>query len=115
VSARTVTVAVGRSVCFDGRLAQIVEFDGRAVTLRFADTGYSSVALAEFAARARSAEPVDRTGDPGLALAGLTSEQREQVASRARHIREVLTGYTAGHAERRPLGSLGQRSHRARR
>jgi transposase InsO family protein len=104
MSARTVTVAVGHSVSFDGRLAQIVEFDGRAVMLRFADGGYSSIALAEFAARACSVEPVDGEGDPGLALAGLTPEQREQVERRARHIREVLTGYSAGHAETAAAG-----------
>jgi hypothetical protein len=99
MSARTITVAVGHSISFDGRLGQVVEFDGRVVTLRFADGGYSSVALAEFAARAHSAGPVDREGDQGLALAGLTSEQRGQVEARARHVREVLTGYAAGHAE----------------
>lgn len=99
MSARTVTVAAGISVMFDGRVAQIVEFDGRVVTLRFADSGYSGIALAEFVSRARSVELADDGGDPGLVLAGLSAEGRREVEARARHVREVLTGYAAGHAE----------------
>jgi len=52
-----VTVAVWHSVSLDGPLAQIVEFDGRVATLRFANGGYSSVVLAEFASTQRTPRP----------------------------------------------------------
>jgi len=99
VSGRTVVVSVGTSVLYDGQMVEVVEFDGRSVALRLADGGYRSVGLAEFAARSRSVEPIPEAAgvDPGLVLAGLSRQEREQVAARARHVREVLTGYTAGH------------------
>jgi len=91
-------IKAGATVFFDGQVAEVVEFDGRAVALRGADGGYRSVGLVEFAARARSAEaPSEQVGpDPGLVLAGLSGPEREQVAARARHVREVLTGYASG-------------------
>jgi transposase InsO family protein len=100
VSGRTVTVAAGACVLLDGEAVQVVEFDGRAVALRLGDGNYRSVGLAEFAARARSLEPArERGGDPGLVLAGLPEAEREKATGRARHVREVLTGYTAGHPD----------------
>jgi hypothetical protein len=70
VSARTVTVAVGESLLWDGEVVRVVEFDGRAVALRLANGRYSSVGLAEFVSRARGLDRVEDSGDPGLALAG---------------------------------------------
>ena len=98
MSGRTVTIAAGQTVLFDGEPANIVEFDGRSVALRGADGAYRSVSVVEFASRARALEPaLQREADPGLVLAGLTRAEREQVAERAGHVREVLTGYAAGH------------------
>ena len=92
-------ISAGTSVLFDGGMAEVVEFDGRAVGLRVGEE-YRSVGLAEFASRARSLEaaPEGRVTDPGLRLAGLSKTERKQVAERARHVREVLTGYAAGHS-----------------
>lgn len=98
-SARTVRVAVGESLLWDGELVRVVEFDGRSVALRLADGRYSSVGLAEFVSRARGLDPVGDSGDPGLILAGLTAAERDLVAQRAMHVREVLTGYASGHAD----------------
>lgn len=100
MSARTVTIAAGSQVLFDGELAQVVEFDGRSVALRDAGGAYRSVGLAEFAARARSLDPVPHEpADPALVLASLTEDEREQLVERARHVREVLTGYAAGYPD----------------
>jgi transposase InsO family protein len=100
VNARTVTIATGVSVLIDGDAARIVEFDGRRVAVRYADDRCSSFALAEFVARARG---LDSGGsdepDPGLVLAGLSEAERRQAATRAAHVREVLTGYAAGYAQ----------------
>lgn len=93
------TVTVGASLLWDGQVVRVVEFDGRAVMLRWSDGGYSSVELAEFVTRARGLDPVDDGGDPGLVLAGLSTAQRQRVAQRAAAVREVLTGYASGHAE----------------
>lgn len=98
MSGHTVTIGPGTVVLFDGASASVAGFDGRVVTLRFADGEYRSVALIEFAAGARGAEQAaDSCDDPGLVLAALSSDQRERAATRARHVREVLSGYTAGH------------------
>lgn len=101
MSARTVTVAVGSSLQVDGELARVVEFDGRTVTLGLSEGRYSSMAVAELVRRARAVDPVDDGDgdDPGLVLAGLSAAEREQVAQRAGHVREVLTGYASGHAQ----------------
>lgn len=103
MTARTVTVAVGVKVWWDGDAAEVVEFDGRTVTLSAMGGRYTSVGLAEFASRARSLEPVENDDDPALVLAGLSADQRQRIADRAAHVREVLTGYASGHAgEARP-------------
>ncbi|KJF19332.1 transposase [Rhodococcus sp. WS3] len=104
MSARTVTVAAGISVLLDGEVARIVEFDGRKVAVRHSDGRYSSVDLAEFVSRARGLDHADDDSDPGLVLGGLSTAERERVAQRAAHVREVLTGYTAGHAAAARVG-----------
>jgi transposase InsO family protein len=91
-------VAIGTSVLLDGNAARIVEFDGRKVVVEHADGSYGSIALAEFVSRANALEPLDDGPDPGLVLAGLSQSERESIAQRGEHIREVLTGYRAGHA-----------------
>jgi hypothetical protein len=96
---RSITVEAGTAVLIDGDAAQIVEFDGRKVVVTYADGRYSSFSLTEFVTRARGLEPVQPGEDPGLALAGLTAEQRQQVAERGEHVREVLTGYKSGYAQ----------------
>lgn len=98
MSARTVTIAVGATLLFDGAVARVVEFDGRSVTLRLPDGRYLGVELAEFVTRAKGIEPLEGEDDPGLVLAGLDATEREQIARKAAHVRDVLTGYAAGHA-----------------
>lgn len=94
------TIAADSSVLFDGELVQITQFNGRSVALRGADGSYSSISLVEFASRARALEPGPQAPtDPGLVLASLTDAEREQVAERARHVREVLTGFACGFAD----------------
>lgn len=110
MSARTVTVAVGETLLWDGEVVRVVELDGRSVALRLADGRYSSVGLAEFVSRARGLDLVDDGGDPGLTLAGVSAAERELVARRAGHVREVLTGYSSGHADAARPGEPRQSS-----
>lgn len=100
MSERTVMIGAGRPVLFDGQRVQIVEFDGRTVALRGADGAYRSVGLAEFASRARGLEPEGRIeADPGLVLSSLSKTEKTALTERARHVREVLTGYASGHPD----------------
>ncbi len=97
MNARAITIAVGESLFWGGEPVRIVEFDGRSVAVRLADGRYARVGLAEFVSRARGLDPIAETAD--LGLAGLSAAEREQAADRAGHVREVLSGYAAGHAE----------------
>lgn len=72
--------------------------------MRLPDGRYCSVGLAEFVSRARGLEPIRQGEDPGLVLAGLSASERELVARRAAHVREVLTGYVSGHAHMAAAG-----------
>lgn len=78
--------------------------DGLQVTVRNERTGeFTALRLGRLVAGARSLEPDDADvtgdgGDCGLALAGVSPELLAQVRERAGHVREVLTGYRAGHS-----------------
>lgn len=104
MSGQCVNVVVGATVLFDGDPVCIVEFDGRSVTVQAAEGSYRRVGLGEFVSRVRGQESTGIDGDPGLGLSGLSSTERDRAAERAAHVREVLTGYRAGHAGSAQLG-----------
>ncbi|WP_194908743.1 Mu transposase C-terminal domain-containing protein [Catenulispora rubra] len=83
----------------DGERVQIVELRGRDVTYRCGDR-FAAIGLAQFLARAKPelTVPVDPGLPVGSILSALTPAQTEQVAERAGHVRELLTGYKSGHA-----------------
>ncbi|MEV7929213.1 integrase [Kitasatospora sp. NPDC088779] len=101
MNGHTVTVVIGATLLVDGDPVEVVEFDGRSVMVRtLGDGAYRSLNLAELASRARGLGAGPAEGDdPGLVLAGLSAAEQEKVAARAGHVREVLTGFTSGHAE----------------
>lgn len=107
MSGRTLAVFPGARLLYAGDLVEIVELDGTRVTVRNHRTGeFTAVRLGAIVARARSADEPGR-GDAGLAgvaLAGLTARQRAGVSGRAGHVREVITGYRAGHADAAAAG-----------
>ena len=92
MSARDSAVVPGCSVLFDGRVAQIVGFDGGAVKLRFADGGDTSVALADYVLQARAVRPARGSGVPGA----VPPTPWQPTGQRARRVREMLGGYAAG-------------------
>ncbi|HEX9354500.1 MAG TPA: hypothetical protein VF933_11880 [Streptosporangiaceae bacterium] len=118
MSGQTLAVFPGTRLLYAGDLVQVVELDGTRVTVRNHRTGeFTAVRLGSLVAHARSADPQPGIAGgvaAGVALAGLTAEQRAGVAERAAHVREVLTGYQAGHAdaaaagEPRPQFAAGQ-------
>ena len=97
-----VSLAPGARLIYDGDLVEVVELDGTRVVVRNHRTaGFSTVRLGRLVAQARPADtrPADEALSPGAAWNGLTGAQRAAVGERAGHVREVLTGYRAGHAE----------------
>lgn len=117
MSSHTLAVFPGARLLHAGDLVEVVELDGTRVTVRNHRTGeFTAVRLGALVAHARSAEGPGHgdAGIAGAALAGLTARQRAEVSERAAHVREVITGYRAGHAdaavagEPRPEFAAGQ-------
>jgi hypothetical protein len=85
-------------------VVEVVAIDGVRVTLRNDRTRrFTAVQISRLAASARPAGGTLPAGDagvsPGLALGSMASEQLDQVAEQAGHVREVLTGYKSGHPD----------------
>jgi len=104
MSPGTAVLAPGSKVLYDGELAEIISFDGRSVTLHCGRSGhFRAVQLSRLVAAARpAAAPRAVGGDgpaPDLTMPSLTPEQRERLAERAGHVREVLSGYRSGFAD----------------
>jgi hypothetical protein len=81
---------------------EVFALEGAMVTLRNVRTeALLAVGLTSLVCAARSvAAPVGAPVSAGVALAGLTDRQRREVQERAGHVREVLTGFRSGRAER---------------
>jgi transposase InsO family protein len=102
MSAQALALTPGTRLIYDGDLVEVVELDGARVVVRNHRTaGFVAVKLGMLVAGARPADPLPAAGGaPALAVAwnGLTEAQRAAVSERAGHVREVLTGFRAGHA-----------------
>ncbi|MEV0133683.1 helix-turn-helix domain-containing protein [Dactylosporangium sp. NPDC050688] len=94
MSEHVVSLRVGARVLFDGDLVQVEELDGSGVTVRNARTGqFVALTLGRLVAGCVAVEPPRETlpaSSIGATLAGLSSAQLQQVAGRARHVRELL-------------------------
>lgn len=94
-------------VMFGGRVAQIVGFDGGTVKLRFTDGRDAGVALVEYVLHARAVRSDHGPGGPAAANAMLAIPWHP-TGQRARQVRKMLNGYTAG--RRAALRELDKRS-----
>jgi hypothetical protein len=102
VSPQALTLTPGARLIYDGDLVEVVELDGVRVVIRNSRTaGFGTVGLGRLVAGAR---PADDPPSLGVAWNGLTDAQPAAVSERAGHVREVLTGYRAGHAEAAAAG-----------
>jgi transposase InsO family protein len=98
-------VGVGSRVCWDGDRVWVVELSGTTALLRDSRGGYTSVALLDLL----TAQPSPaRTGGDAAANAGgddefyadlLAVDDDGDATERARHVREMLTGYCSGSAD----------------
>jgi putative transposase len=102
VTGPVVTLAPGTRLMFDGDVVEVLALEGTRVTLRNVRTeALLTVGLTSLVCAVRSvAAPVGAPVSAGAALAGLTDRQRREVQQRAEHVREVLTGFRSGRAER---------------
>jgi len=99
MSGQVLSLAPGSRLVFDGEVAEVVAIDGVRVTLRSDRTRrFTAVQISRLAASARPAGGTLPAG-AGLVPGSLAGEQLDQVADRAGHVREVLTGYRSGHPD----------------
>lgn len=101
-----INLGPGSQLLFDGELVEVVELEGSRVTVRQARTQtFAVLGLAQLVAGVRSIEePGEDDASAGPVLLGLTATQRRQLAERAGHVREMLTGYRSGSASRAQPG-----------
>lgn len=108
VSGRAVSVGPGSRLFYGGDVVVVVEFDGSGVTVRNERTDeFSAVPLGRLVGDARPVDTDPRDGPDGphagfgagagLLLAALSSGQRAALRDRAGHVREVISGFRAGH------------------
>jgi len=99
-----VRLGPGVRVVYDGDVVEIVELDGSRVTVRndrtkqFAVLGLTRLVEGSHRVEA-TAGAAAAVASAGVVFAGLGREQQREVGERAGHVREVLTGYRAGHVE----------------
>jgi transposase InsO family protein len=100
MSGQVLSLAPGSRLVFDGEVAEVVAIDGVRVTLRSDRTHrFTAVQISRLAASARPAGDTVPAG-AGLVPGSLAGDQLDQLADRAGHVREVLTGYRSGHEDR---------------
>lgn len=95
MSGHVVTLRPGTRLVFDGDMVEVAQMDGMSVTIRNGRTGrFEVLSLPRLVAGARSAAPPEPLSieSVGVTLAALTTEQAAEVAQRAAHVREVLSG-----------------------
>ncbi|MCA4997911.1 transposase [Tsukamurella tyrosinosolvens] len=105
-------LGVGTHILYDGESLEVVELDATAGNLQLiakshADGGYRRIAAKELSGseRAKIIPPLAEDAstnsiEPASAvLSSLSRQELDEIAKRARHIREVLTGYKAGSSE----------------
>jgi hypothetical protein len=105
---------VGARFAFDGELVEVMQIEGGRLSVRDGRGRWRTVSLTAFLSRAVAAGEQTPLPALGTRMAALSAGQREALMQRARHVREVLTGYrcgspdTAAEGEPRPEYALGR-------
>jgi len=94
---RVILLQQGTRLWFDGELVEVVEVEPGRVAVR-ASSGWRTVGITDFLARARASDADEPDRALGPDLAALSDANRNLISERAAHIREVLTGYRSGTA-----------------
>lgn len=96
----TVLLRPGSWLSLDGGVVEVVSLEGATVTVRDAAGTWQAVGTAALLARACPLDaPDELPPSAGVLLAGLDDREREALAGRAGHVREMLTGYRSGSEE----------------
>ena len=104
MSGQVLNLTPGSRLSLDGDVVEVTAIEGTRVTIRNTRTRqFSAMQISRLVASARPGGGTRQSGDsgesPGLMLGSLTDRQRGQLAERAGHVREVLTGYKSGHPD----------------
>jgi transposase InsO family protein len=106
MNGRTLTLCPGARLFYQGDLVEVTELAGTTVVLRNDRTSqFTSVRISRLVAAAHPASTAPTAGNElfsAVTWHGLSDAERGVLTDRARHVREVLTGYRAGH----PGGAL---------
>jgi hypothetical protein len=94
-----VALQVGARFGFDGELVEVMQLEGARITVRDGRGRWRTLSLAVFLSRAVVAGDQPAVPALGTAMAALSATQRDALGERARHVREVLTGYRSGSPE----------------
>ena len=99
MTGQSVLLRVGERFAFDGDVVEVVQLEGTRVSVRGTGDRWRTVSLSEFLTRAAAVGTPIPVEAVGTRMASLTAAQRTALATRAGHVREVLTGYQAGTPE----------------
>jgi putative transposase len=99
MTGHSVLLRVGERFAFDGEVVEVVQLEGTRVSVRTTGDRWRTLSLSEFLTRATAVGTPAPIEAVGTRLAALTAAQRAALATRAGHLREVLTGYQAGTSE----------------
>jgi putative transposase len=94
-----VVLQVGARFAFDGDLVEVVQIEGGRISVRDGRERWRTLSLAAFLSQAVAAGDQTPPLALGALMAVLSAGQRDALAERARHVREVLTGYRTGAAQ----------------
>jgi transposase InsO family protein len=94
-----VVLQVGARFAFDGDLVEVVQIEGGRISVRDGRERWRTLSLAAFLSQAVAAGDQTPPLALGALMAALSAGQRDALAERARHVREVLTGYRTGAAQ----------------
>jgi putative transposase len=91
-----VLLRVGARFGFDGELVEVMQIEGGRLSVRDGRDRWRTVSLTAFLSQAVAAGEQAPLPALGTRMAALSAGQREALTQRARHVREVLTGYRSG-------------------
>jgi hypothetical protein len=97
-----VSLRLGARFVFDGDLVEVTGLEGSRITVRDGQDRWRTLSVTGFLTRAVVVDAAAGAGRDASALvprlAALTPAERVELAERAGHVREVLTGYRSGFA-----------------
>jgi putative transposase len=92
----SVLLQIGARFAFDGELVEVMQIEGGRISVRDGRDRWRTLSLTAFLSKAVAAGDHAPVPALGTLLAALSAAQCDALTERARHVREVLTGYRSG-------------------